>query len=179
MFTLGAAIYVVVLVRLAIARRRGRREQSSDSRSSRFAASPWFGGGGLVLRVFVMALLTCVTAMSPGRADAGATTVEIEARQYWWRVSYPGAGGVVTANEIHIPVGEPVELVLTSTDVIHSLWVPELAGKIDLVPGRTNRMTIEADEAGEYRGRCAEFCGLAHAHMELLVIAEPPEDFAR
>src|SRR3546814_1934241 len=90
-------------------------EQSSDSRSSRFAGTPLVVGGGLVLPVLVMALLTSVTAMSTGRADAGATTVEIEARQYWWRVSYPGAGGVVTANEIHIPVGEPVELVLTST----------------------------------------------------------------
>src|SRR3546814_10945585 len=111
--------------------------------------------------------------MSTGRADAGATTVEIEARQYWWRVSYPGAGGVVTANEIHIPVGEPVELVLTSTDVIHSLWVPELAGKIDLVPGRTNRMTIEAEEASEYRGRSAEFCGLPHAPLKRPAIPHP------
>src|SRR3546814_19612795 len=107
-----------------------------------------------------MALLTRVTAMSTGRADAGATTVEIEARQYWWRVSFPGAGGVVTSNEIQIPVGEPVELVLTSTDVIPSLWVPELAGNIDTVPGRTTPMTIEAEQAREDRDRYHALCGL-------------------
>jgi cytochrome c oxidase subunit 2 len=85
--------------------------------------------------------------------------------------------GVDTANEIRIPVGRPVALTLTSPDVIHSFWVPALAGKMDLIPGRSNTLVLQADRAGVFRGACAEFCGASHAQMRLLVVAQPPADF--
>ncbi len=84
---------------------------------------------------------------------------------------------VVTANEIHIPVGRPVMIRGTSNDVIHSFWVPNLHGKRDLIPSRVTTEWIQADRPGRYRGQCAEFCGLQHAHMALWVVAEPPEQF--
>jgi cytochrome c oxidase subunit II len=97
-------------------------------------------------------------------------------RRWWWEVKYPDQG-MTTANEIHIPVGVPVQVQLQSADVIHSFWVPELHGKMDLVPTRINNIMIQADTAGVYRGQCAEFCGLQHAHMGLMVIAESKSDF--
>jgi cytochrome c oxidase subunit 2 len=84
---------------------------------------------------------------------------------------------VVTANEIHVPTGVPVDLVLRSADVIHSLWVPQLNGKTDVIPGQTNHMTFTADDPGTYRGQCAEFCGIGHALMSFVVVAQPPAEF--
>jgi cytochrome c oxidase subunit 2 len=96
--------------------------------------------------------------------------------QWFWEVRYPGTNAV-TANEIHIPVGVPVDVIATTDDVIHSFWVPELNRKIDMIPGRENRILLEADRAGRYRGQCAEFCGLQHANMSLYVFADPPARF--
>jgi cytochrome c oxidase subunit 2 len=105
----------------------------------------------------------------------GALTIEVVSHNWWWELRYPD--DVVTANEIHIPVGEPVQLVLPTADVIHSFWVPQLQVKEDHIPGQQNRLTLEADRAGRFRGQCAEFCGLQHAHMEFEVIAQPPAEF--
>jgi cytochrome c oxidase subunit 2 len=102
--------------------------------------------------------------------------IEVIGHQWWWEVNYPDQG-FVTANEIHIPVGEPVQVQLIAADVIHSFWVPELHGKLDLVPGQTNTLWLEADTVGEYRGLCAEFCGIQHAKMLFVVVAEPREEF--
>ncbi|HXW00915.1 MAG TPA: cytochrome c oxidase subunit II, partial [Anaerolineae bacterium] len=102
--------------------------------------------------------------------------VEIEGNQWWWEVNYP-LQEFTTANEIHIPVGPPVELKVTSIDVIHSFWVPELHGKIDLIPGQTNSFWLQADEPGVYYGECAEFCGIQHAKMALVVVAQPEAEF--
>jgi len=107
--------------------------------------------------------------------------IEVKGRQWWWEVSYvdPVAGNrFTTANEIHIPVGRPVELLLTSADVIHSLWVPALHGKRDLIPAYGRRLRLQADHPGVYRGQCAEFCGYQHAKMSVLIIAEPEAAFA-
>jgi cytochrome c oxidase subunit II len=92
--------------------------------------------------------------------------------QWWWEIRYPGTRAV-TANELHIPVGTGVRLVGTTADVIHSIWVPELNRKVDVIPGRESVLLLAADRAGTYPGQCAEFCGLQHAHMELRVIAQP------
>jgi cytochrome c oxidase subunit 2 len=111
---------------------------------------------------------------------ADAVTLEVTAHQWWWTVRYldgQPSEQVETANEIHVPVGRPVVIRLKSDDVIHSLWVPNLAGKRDLIPGRTALMTFRADQPGTYRGQCAEFCGYQHALMALVVVAEPPEQF--
>jgi cytochrome c oxidase subunit 2 len=96
--------------------------------------------------------------------------------QWWWEVRYPDED-VVTANELHIPVGVPVTVNLTTDDVIHSFWVPRLTDKMDLIPGRTNALWFQADEPGTYLGECAEYCGLQHAWMQFRVIAVPQEEF--
>jgi len=109
-----------------------------------------------------------------------ALTIEIRGQQWWWEVEYTDAEPsrrVTTANEIRIPVGEPVLLSLRALDVIHSFWVPSLHGKRDLIPGYTRSLWIQADEPGVYRGECAEFCGHQHAHMAFSVVAEPRADF--
>jgi cytochrome c oxidase subunit II len=110
----------------------------------------------------------------------GALRIEVEGRQWWWEVRYAGPAGesVVAANEIHVPTGVAIDVVVTSPDVIHSFWVPSLGGKIDMMPGRPNRLTLRADRDGVYRGQCAEYCGIQHAQMALLVVAAPPEAFA-
>ncbi len=105
-----------------------------------------------------------------------ALNVTVTARQFWWQYEYQDEG-VFTANELHIPTERPVYLTLLGDDVIHSFWVPLLGGKQDVVPGRENYMTIEADKPGVYRGQCTEYCGLSHANMRLRVIAHTPEDF--
>ncbi len=109
-----------------------------------------------------------------------AMVVKVAARQWWWEVQYMDtvpSRTLTTANEIHSPVGRPVLVELTSADVIHSFWVPNLHGKRDNVPGAKNRLWLQADTAGVYRGECAEFCGYQHAKMSFLVIAEPQERF--
>jgi cytochrome c oxidase subunit 2 len=106
--------------------------------------------------------------------------VRVIARQWWWELQYqadPPSQMVITANELHIPVGKPVLLELESRDVIHSFWVPALHGKRDLIPGHPSTTYLRADQPGVYRGQCAEFCGDQHARMGLLVVAEPPEVF--
>ena len=100
--------------------------------------------------------------------------------QWWWEVNYENpvaSRSFTTANEIHIPVGQPVVLKLTSQDVIHSFWVPNLHGKKDLIPGHASMTWLQADKPGTFRGQCAEFCGHQHAHMAFTVVAEPPEQF--
>ncbi|WP_051407673.1 cytochrome c oxidase subunit II [Mesorhizobium sp. LNHC229A00] len=109
-----------------------------------------------------------------------ALTIRVTGHQWWWEVRYEDATPsriLTTANEIHIPAGEPVRLLLTSTDVIHSFWVPSLSGKLDLIPGHINVLDIKADKPGVYRGQCAEFCGAQHANMGTFIIAEPKEKF--
>jgi cytochrome c oxidase subunit II len=106
--------------------------------------------------------------------------INVTGHQWWWEIRYEAAvpsQSVTTANELHLPVGQPVLLELTSHDVIHSFWVPNLHGKKDLIPGYTTTLWLQADQAGVFRGQCAEFCGSQHAHMAFLVIAEPAEQF--
>jgi cytochrome c oxidase subunit II len=105
-----------------------------------------------------------------------SVTIEVVAHDWWWEVRYPESGAI-TANEIHIPTGEPVLVVLRTADVIHSFWVPRLQVKADMIEGRSNELWLEADEPGRYRGQCAEFCGLQHANMVFWVEADPPSEF--
>jgi cytochrome c oxidase subunit II len=130
----------------------------------------------LLVALFVWADLFVLNSVA---APTGRTpmTVRVIGHQWWWEVRYPGSA-VVTANEIHIPVRTKVTAVLTTADVIHSFWVPELNRKVDMIPGVANRLLLVADRPGVYRGQCAEFCGLQHAHMSVEVIAEPKAKFA-
>ena len=118
-------------------------------------------------------VLRSTAAPKPGSTQMN---LEVVGHQWFWEVRYPGTKAV-TANEIHIPTRTRVNLAGTTADVIHSFWVPELNRKTDLVPGHPNRILLEADRPGAYRGQCAEFCGLQHAHMAMWVYAEPPEKF--
>jgi cytochrome c oxidase subunit 2 len=110
-----------------------------------------------------------------------ALVLDVTARQWWWDVRYNGNGpanSFQTANEIHIPVGQPVLVRLHAADVIHSFWVPKLTGKTDVIPGQVNQSWFEADAPGRYLGQCSEYCGYQHAHMQFEVVADTPQDFA-
>jgi cytochrome c oxidase subunit II len=126
--------------------------------------------------LFVWSDIFVMRATSAPAPSSTQLTVEVIGHQWWWEVRYPESGAV-TANEIHIPVGARVDLVGTTADVIHSFWVPRLNRKIDLIPGRRNRIVLQADHAGRFRGECYEFCGLQHSHMGLTVDAQPPAQF--
>jgi cytochrome c oxidase subunit 2 len=139
-------------------------------------------GFGIVIPLVVLLVLFATSdiyairfSAAPARSTTRAT-VQIVGHEWWWEVRYPGTQAV-TANEVHIPARTRVQVIATTDDVIHSLWVPRLARKIDMVPGRENRILMEASQPGTYLGQCSEFCGLQHAHMRLTVVAEPPSAF--
>jgi cytochrome c oxidase subunit II len=130
----------------------------------------------VLVTLFVVANLVVLKDTEAPRADTTSLTIEVTGHQWFWEVRYPGTTAV-TANEIHIPARTRVNLVAKGADVIHSFWVPQLNRKIDTVPGHPNRLLLYADRPGTYRGQCAEFCGLQHAHMGTYVIAEPADRF--
>ena len=136
-------------------------------------------GGGIVfttVTLFALLIYSLARAAALHPVEDDALRIEVVGEQWWWRVRY---AEFETANEIRIPAGRPVELVLRSADVIHSFWVPLLAGKLDMIPGRTTRLRLRADRPGEFRGQCAEYCGGPHAFMALYVVAQEPEEFER
>ena len=129
---------------------------------------------GVLFTVLIFELRT-LTAIA-GLPSQPSLTVQVVGHQFWWEVHYPD-GGIVTANEIHVPTGGTVLLKLTSEDVIHSLWIPQLMGRMDLNPGQTTTTWFQADESGQYLGECVELCGIQHAHMRFQVLAEPGDQF--
>ncbi|MGZ8245333.1 cytochrome c oxidase subunit II [Methylomagnum sp.] len=140
--------------------------------------------GGIAFPVVLLTALLVHTLRVAGEivspAAAPALRIEVMGEQFWWRVNYLNEAGhidVPTANEIHLPVGREAELRLRTADVIHSFWVPNLAGKIDMIPGRVTTLRLYPERQGVWRGQCAEYCGAQHANMALLVVAEPPEAF--
>jgi len=157
-------------------RRRSEDEAPKQVHGNTKLEITWTALPALILAIVGVA--TVVTVIDINRVEAGADVVNVKVtgHQWWWEYEYPDLG-VVTANELHIPTGTRVELQMTSDDVIHSFWPPKLAGKVDVIPGHTNTMALHTDEAGEFEGQCAEFCGLSHSRMRLRVIAESPEDF--
>lgn len=149
----------------------------------------WLGGerfvvlSGVVFPAVALSVLLLYVYLVGEKLHAGPKPelgIEITGEQWWWRVRYldeQGEPAFETANELRVPVGKPVELRLASADVIHSFWVPSLAGKVDMIPGRVNRLTVTAHAEGVYRGQCAEFCGGPHALMALHVVALSAEAF--
>jgi cytochrome c oxidase subunit 2 len=138
------------------------------------------GGIWFPIASLTLLLVYSVSLMGKGAAeDDPALRVSVVGERWWWRVTYetPDGRRIASANELRLPVGRAVELELTSADVIHSFWVPKLAGKLDMIPGRTNRLTLLAREPGISRGQCAEYCGGAHAFMSFFVIALEPAAF--
>ncbi|HEX8641015.1 MAG TPA: cytochrome c oxidase subunit II [Allosphingosinicella sp.] len=183
-------VYLVVLAFLlaAIFRRRGSRQDGlpDEEGESRDGPLRTVLTGWVAVIALILAGLTLASWFADRRlgvaAAAPALDVEIVANQWWWDVRYMSEDPsqvIRTANELHLPVGVPVRITLKSNDVIHSFWVPNLAGKQDLIPGRINDIVIRPLREGVYRGQCAEFCGLQHAHMALDVTVESPAEFAR
>ncbi|MEP1213944.1 MAG: cytochrome c oxidase subunit II [Marinobacter sp.] len=142
----------------------------------------WIIWGGLALPVSTITVVLAFglplgqRMLPQSSPEGGELRIEVTAHQWWWEVNYPDSG-ISLRNELHIPAGRPVNLHLTSADVIHSFWVPRLGGKLDAIPGHTNILRLHADEAGTYRGQCAEFCGRDHAHMGFTVTAHEPSDY--
>jgi cytochrome c oxidase subunit II len=140
-------------------------------------------GGGVALPLLTLTLLVPYVLSIGHETRAPAAdrlTVDVTGHLWWWEISYRRGGQqspVASGNELRIPAGEPVELVLRANDVIHSFWVPNLAGKTDMIPGRVNRMVIQADRHGVYRGQCAEYCGTQHALMAFDVMVVPRAEF--
>ena len=179
---IGAAAVILVVVLLLAA-----YALWGPARRRAWAADPRFIiAGGIVFPVVTLTALLVYTFVLERslltRTEPPAVRIAVTGYQWWWRVAYLDARGAVdfvTANEIRIPAGRPVELALESADVIHSFGVPNLGGKLDMIPGRVTRMTLQAHRPGTYRGQCVEYCGGPHAKMALYVIAEAPEDFER
>lgn len=174
--TMGALAVWVVVVAIAIyAIRVGL------SHSHRAANMLIIGGGVAAPAIVLGALIAYGMPLVPVLLEPGAGsafTIQVTAKQWWWRVQYRMEGSLVeTANEIRIPVGERVALELASPDVIHSFWVPSLAGKMDMIPGRVTRLALEPTRTGTFRGTCAEYCGASHARMAFSVIVMEPAAF--
>jgi cytochrome c oxidase subunit II len=172
-------IFIIVLAVLARSLSKRQRETPPATITRSVAAATALTV--VILFGFLIASVWTSHAMAavrPGRA----ITVEVTGHQWWWEIAYEEgvpSQRVLTANEIHIPVGRPVVFKVTSRDVIHSFWVPNLHGKRDLIPGYTTAIWTQVTRPGTFRGQCAEFCGLQHAHMALEVIAEPEDAFNR
>ncbi|MDQ4142189.1 MAG: cytochrome c oxidase subunit II [Actinomycetota bacterium] len=179
LFWISAVVFaVVVVLTLAGLRRRGRLgdpvDRSETSWGDRFVVISGVGVSWIILTIAFVVSLVVMRQLTVEARDA-ALEIEVIGRMWWWEARYPN--GAVTANEIHIPSGERVRLRLTSADVIHSFWVPQLQVKVDQVPGRENELWLEAARPGRYRGQCAEYCGLQHANMIVYVIAQPRAEF--
>lgn len=171
-----AFFFLVALVVAAVKKKRSSvGTTSSDPKETRVIV----GFGGIFAGLLLVGLMFVSFGSTSRVVDPPSTPrleIEFVGHQFWWEARYPESG-VVTANEIHIPAGVPVRFLMRTADVIHSFWVPELHGKIDMIPGRTHRFWLQADRPGEYRGICTEFCGIQHALMGFLVIAEPEDEF--
>ena len=182
LFAGGGLVFAIVMTALVWALRRRRQASADMGRDA--GTLVWIVGAGLVFPVVVLsALLVYAVWRTPGLTptrDAQDLVISVTGHLWWWEVRYsdPASGlDVVLANQIHLPVGRAVTMGLSSADVIHSFWVPALAGKIDMVPGRVHQLRLQADRAGVYRGQCAEFCGEQHARMALHVVVKAPEAF--
>jgi cytochrome c oxidase subunit 2 len=187
-FTVTAIAYVTTITFFLIAVRRARRSEVADDSPSRersLARGVTIGGGLSILAMLALITTSAATGSAIGNfAEDKPNQLEIQVigHQWWWEIQYsdPISSNIIkTANEIHIPIGKPVLLRLTTRDVIHSLWIPNLHGKRDLIPGRYNKFWIQADKPGVFRAQCAEFCGLQHAHMAFVVFAHNATDFDR
>jgi cytochrome c oxidase subunit 2 len=183
--SLAVLVVVSLILLAALFRQRAARAAQPDGVVIRPNGSitliVW---GGIVIPaiILVCALLFTLFVQSAVATPPAppVATIRIVGHRWWWQVIYTANAPdqqVVTANEIHVPVGQPVRLELASADVIHSFWVPKLAGKTDVIPGQQNTMWMQADKPGVYWGECAEYCGLQHTHMNLLVVAQSPSDF--
>jgi len=177
MFVGGTIILVLVMALSFVALRPGSAARRA-LRGSMFVSIMGIGFPIVTLTALLVYGLLVTRGLVAG--EAPKLRIEVVGEQWWWRVNYIDADGAValsTANEVHIPVGHQIEFVVKAADVIHSFWVPALAGKLDMIPGRTNTLRFATDRPGIYRGQCAEFCGEQHAIMSLHVVALAEGEF--
>jgi cytochrome c oxidase subunit 2 len=174
LFVFAAIILSLVMVATVLAMRGTPRVREVIARERTILAF------GLALPVVTLSMLLgwgiWLTRAHTGPAGE-ALRIEVTGLQWWWRIVYPGPKPVVSANEIRIPVGHPIELTLGAADVIHSFWVPSLAGKVDMIPGRVTRLRLTAEREGIYRAQCAEYCGGPHGLMGLKLVAMPRHEY--
>lgn len=196
-FFFWITVIVFVLTMLALARALMKRTDRpldepsattfggnySDHEQRKLTLAVGSAVGVSVIILFVLLFHSIVTGKAIRRFESkNAITIQVMGHQWWWHVIYQdpvASQSFQTANEIHIPVGEPVVILTSSNDVIHSFWVPNITGKRDLIPGYQTAFWIQADKPGRYRGQCAEFCGHQHAHMAFYVVAEEKADFEK
>ncbi|HET9017340.1 MAG TPA: cytochrome c oxidase subunit II [Thermomicrobiaceae bacterium] len=178
-FWLSVVVFVIVegilLVAVIRFRRRPGQPMPRAIHGNTKLEIAWTLMPALILAVIAVPTISGIATLAKNPGPS-AMTVRVIGQQWWWAFEYPNTG-VVTADEVHIPVGQTIHFELTSRDVIHSFWVPQLAGKQDAVPGRTNFINLKADKPGEYFGQCAEFCGAQHAHMQFRVFVDTPAQF--
>jgi cytochrome c oxidase subunit 2 len=184
MFWVTLAVTVIVLAALAFALVRGSRGEAKEPPpEGRLLTGIGVATGATVIILFGLLVVSIVTgrAMASQR-DETALVIEVTAYQWWWNVEYQHPEPeqrVRTANELHLPLGRTVAIKLLASDVIHSFWVPALHGKLDAIPGHSAVLWLRPDRAGVYRGQCAEYCGLQHAHMAFTVVVEESDAFER
>ncbi len=176
---IGATILCLIVIAVYIRAVRAPEGQLGHKGGMRMVL--WLGAIGPTI-ILTILLLFALPAMRPRAAGPSDLVIHVDGQQFWWRVAYAMPGGptpLVSANEVRLPVGRTVTVRLTASDVIHSFWIPGLAGKMDMIPGRTNQLVVRAEKTGRFRGVCAEFCGLSHALMALDVIVMEPAAFDR
>jgi len=186
MLIVCTVVFVLVMGALTVALVRGRRSRlpaTDAAADSRLHTAVGIAVTATIVVLFGLLIASFITQRAVESLHASsAVTIDIIGHQWWWEAHYEDAQPdrrATTANEIHIPVGQPIVLKLTSRDVIHSFWVPSLDGKRDLIPGYTTAIWMQADRPGVYRGQCAEFCGRRHANMAPFVTAEHEDQFDR
>ena len=188
LFCVCFVVYVLTILFFAIG---GRRSYTTEEAPLPVIKAPeadaiakWWVASAVALTtiiVFVILVLSIRTGVFVQDVSAqNSVTVKVTGHQWWWEITYPNSQPdqtIVTANQIHVPVGQRVAVLTNSSDVIHSFWAPSITGKRDLIPGYSTAFSFTVDRPGTYRGQCAEFCGLQHAHMGFSVVAESPEEF--
>jgi len=186
LFVVGALVWICVMAILVLAlrSRAAISTQATATPDTRVERRLNRAVTGAVIATALIVMGLTITSFWVARVlspeSSSPLRIRVRGYQWWWQVTYLDARPdrtFITANEIHVPSGRPIVVELSAADVIHSFWVPNLAGKQDLIPGRDNTLQFTAREPGTYRGQCAEFCGLQHAHMAFLVIVDPPEQF--
>jgi cytochrome c oxidase subunit II len=177
------AVFIIVATLLvwAVFRKRRAEDEHSIGREDQGMRWIYIGTGLSTVILFAMAIYMLVTLNAVAKpSHAPALTLTVTGYDWWWKVEYEdndASRRFVTANEIHIPVGQPVLIKLKSADVIHAFWVPMLAGKTQTIPGLINQQWIQADTEGVYLGECTQFCGVQHAHMQVRVVAQTEDEF--
>jgi cytochrome c oxidase subunit 2 len=181
MTAIGTAVFLVVMALLLWPLWRSRNAAAVDGPPRDVDERAWILYGGTAAPALILAgifILTLGAYRTSAPDVAMPLTIKVVGHQWWWEVQYPDQH-ILTADEIHLPVGRAVKVIVESDDVIHSFWVPNVAGKMDAIPGQSNVTWLQADTAGTWRGACAEYCGMQHAHMALSVVAQPEAEFAR